>query len=215
LTEQIAQGSYYYSDSWGNLLYSYCYWEKNSINAYNLVQNLGSGNTIQQYCTGGLGGGCIQGYSCENNTRVFYNSNCDVIERYSCEYGCQESVCIGEQTVYTTTTTSTISISTTIPLTYNKTKMYDPIIDRADLTEVNLDWAIPFLTPFFLVLTGVMVGSAIVTGITKSIMVFPIMMIVFMLIFGVFGIIDWWISGVVIIFGVLGIAGILKSQTTG
>ena len=212
-TETINSGIYYYSNLWGQTIYSYCYWSKNSKNVYNLVDNESSTATIQQYCTGGLGGGCIVGYYCENDTRVFYDSSCNVDERYSCEYGCQEGTCIGTQETYTTSTTS--SPTTTIPLSYNKTKFYEPIIAKADLIDASLEWLVPFVTPFFWAISGVCIFAGVLSGLTKSPVIFPIMIIIFMLVFGFFGIIEWWIVGVVIIFGILGTAGVLKQQMTG
>jgi hypothetical protein len=57
--------------------------------------------------------------------------------------------------------------------------------------------------------------GGVLAGAVKSPVVFPIVIIIFMFVFGYFSIIDWWICGVVIMFGALATATLLRNQMSG
>lgn len=216
-TRTINSGIFYYTNAFGHTLYSYCYWSKYSSNVYNFVNNLGSSVTLNETCTGGLGGGCIIGYYCKNNNLTFVDSTCNIVDEYLCQYGCQDGKCIGDQSTPTTTTipTYTSSSTTTIPLAEWNITYNQPIVSTADLNAASLGWLTPFLTPFVWIFSGLLIAGTVLTALSKNVIVFPMVIIIGIFILGVYHIVDWGIAAIILLPSFAIIAALFKKVTVG
>jgi hypothetical protein len=179
----------------------------NTINAKNYVINNGSGNNITEFCSSP---DCQSNWYCQNNNRIFINDFCSITYNYTCQYGCSYgiygSVCIGQQYLLTTTTSTTVLIQKW-NISYD-----EPLINQTDFQEAGLNFLIPFFTPTFLIVMFMILVSSGISFISKQKIAFPITIFLLSAIYGIYGMFSFGIALVVCIISALSVALFYKSM---
>lgn len=208
-----------------------CWWRRESKNGADYVEDLGSGNKIIPHCEEG----CVPGYYCDEDDRVYINAQCVVVERYTCEYGCEAGECIGETVpslpscgngvcepeLGETSDNCPEDCPPTPPEQqpgyvsgkYNISWM-EPIVNATTFREANALWMVPFFTPFFLALMGMFATAGILTWFSKSAVVGGLVILAMIMAYGFIGIIPIWIVILLVIFAGLLVAWALKGVIT-
>lgn len=181
-----------------------CYWKGTTENAKSYVVDQNS-NTILTDCVTD----CLPMNMCNNTNKVHINSTCVVDNVYSCEYGCINGVCSGTSIlIYPFTTT------TTLPSQVTNVSWYNPVINQTDLNDASLQWLTPFVSPFFLILVFTITFCAVLTGVTKSPIVFPLSLLGFTLIFWYYQMLPNIIAIFIVLLEVIGSATLFKNQVS-
>jgi hypothetical protein len=182
-----------------------CYWATNTTNAKNIVVDLDT-NTKTDLCTSD----CSANWWCQNKNRVYINSTCAITESVTCEYSCENGIygayCIGNEITPTTTTT--------LPSQITNVSWYTPVINQTDLNDASLQWLTPFVSPFFLILATTMTFCAVLTGVTKSPIVFPLSLLGFTLIFWYYQILPNIVAILLVLLEAIGSATLFKNQVS-
>lgn len=183
-----------------------CYFGTDVNNAKSSVIDSGS-NTITEDCTSN----CQAGWFCQDVNRIYINSTCGITESYICEYSCESGIygayCIGNQISNITITTTTI-----LPPQVTNVSWYTPFVNQSDLNESGVTWITPFVTPFFFVLAVTIILCAVLTGVTKSPIVFPLSLLGFTLIYWYYQMLPNIIAIFIVLLEVIGSATLFKNQ---
>jgi hypothetical protein len=180
-----------------------CYWGTDTKNAMDSVQDADS-NSLAESCTSN----CQAGWFCQNDMRVYLETNCTISENYTCEYGCESGIygayCIGNYLTSSTTTT-TVGISG-----WNNT-VNQPVVNQTDLNEAGLNWMTPFFTPVFLIITFELIFSGLISWIAKQPIAFPITIFFLTALLGYFGMFSLGITLMLCIISALSTALLYKT----
>jgi hypothetical protein len=184
-----------------------CYHSTTVTNAIGHVVDQGT-NTISELCTSD----CLGNWYCQDRNRVYINSSCIISSIHHCQYSCESGItgsyCIGTEIVNTTSTTTT----TILPNQITNITWHDSIINQTDLNDAGLKWIAPFTSPFFIILASTVIGCAILTGLTKSPIVFPLSLLGFTLIFWFYQMLPNLIAILLILLEAIGSATLFKNQ---
>jgi hypothetical protein len=182
-----------------------CYYATQTTNAKSLVQDSGS-NTISESCTSN----CQVGWTCSGANKIYVNSSCGITQNNTCSRGCESGIygsyCIGDEITPITTTT------TTLPSQVTNVSWYTPIINQTDLNDASLQWITPFVSPFFIIIASTIIGCAVLTGLTKSPIVFPLSLLGFTLVFWYYQILPNYIAIMLLLLEFIGSATLFKNQ---
>jgi len=167
-----------------------CWYERICDEAGSYVADYGVGNSIMNACVGD----CIPSFYCDGNDKVFINSNCVISGRVTCEWGCEDGACIGDELPYPPVTTTLPSMSDEYNITWT-----DPIINSTEAQEVQLGWILPFFTPFFFAIMFMFGIAGALAHWSKSPMIGAIAIVVLIVMYSYIGIFPVWVTILMIV----------------
>jgi hypothetical protein len=171
---------------------------------------------------------CAEGYTCINESYSGYIlSNCTIVNTTYCQYGCYQltgkckespyaycgnGVCEYGETAYNCPS-DCLAVTTTLPYV-----PYEPVVNTTLLTEAEAGWLVPFFTPlFFSTIMLIGISGLVTVAISKysgggehTPMVFGLIALVMIAIYGILGIYPSWLVIVLII-----LAGFIFAKMVG
>jgi len=122
-----------------------------------------------------------------------------------------ECISYEDANYYSDETFDFLNITTAVPETTTTTTLYNvswmqPILNETEVQEANLNWIMPFFTPFFFAIVFMLLTSSFITYISKSPIVGASVLLIFLIVYGIVGILPTWVMMLLIILSALLVA---------